>query len=90
MTAVFDLHDAYELDGIQVFALNRALDLMGQFEDCTEDKRTIAAANTYAAIARAAGQRLALLGGIPEECELCEDCQEQTTAPLTLASTEGS
>ncbi len=68
----------------------RPLDLMRQFEDCTEDKRTIAAANTYAAIAQAAGQRLALLGGIPEDCELCEDCQEQTTAPhsLTLA-TEG-
>ncbi|MDA0253050.1 MAG: hypothetical protein O2892_19255 [Actinomycetota bacterium] len=81
MSDYLDADDAYEVDALQGFALERAAALMAEWE-IGRGKSAVNAAYAYATISLAASRRLEALGGIPEpEPSHCKDCDKDVTPP---------
>lgn len=80
MSDYLDTDDAYEVDALQGFALERAAELIAEWENGTRGKSAVNAAHAYATISLAASRRLEALGGIPEpEPSHCHDCTKEVT-----------
>jgi hypothetical protein len=80
MTDPYDYDDPFEVEAIQIMALDRSLALMAQWDNLDAGGSALKAAQAYAAISLAASHRLDTLGGIPDkEPSLCEDCGQEVT-----------
>lgn len=76
----YDYDDPFEVEAIQIMALDRSLELVAHWDNLDRGKSALTAAQSYAAISVAAARRLDTLGGIPDkEPSLCEDCHQEVT-----------
>lgn len=78
MTDPYDYDDPFEVEAIQIMALDRSLALIARWDNLDAGGSALKAAQAYASISLAAAHRLDTLGGIPDkEPSLCEDCGQE-------------